>query len=212
MLHDWLNSFGRQDLMITLIPNGSPESVSKSNHVTLLETSGDGALIGFVDGFSTASSEGVCRWEVDLLGVHPDHRGRGVAQRLIRASVAAGRELGAATARALVKLDNAASRAAFLRCGFAPDETVCDLYVSDQAAAGRVSAPEDAYLIPVSTLTYGGVWVEGVQSAEALRAAQRARTRYGWDFAGAVIPVRTLAMAETGYALVGEYRWLRLGL
>ncbi len=177
----------------------------ESNHATLVETNGDD-LIGFVDAFSTVAADGVLRWEVDLLGVHPEWRGRGIARRLVARVVEIGQEQGAQFARALVRVDNVASLRVFERCGFVAEPTVCRLYVADAAPTAAIVAPPDAYLIAVSTLTYSGVWVEGAQTDAALRSAQAVRARFGWDTAGAVIPADQPAAA--GCECVGDYRWL----
>ncbi len=189
--------------------NPDPDWIARvsleSNHATLVETSGDD-LIGFVDAFSTVAADGTLRWEIDLLGVHPDWRGRGVAQRLVRRAVEIGRERGAEIARALVRVDNAASLAVFARCGFTAEPTMNRLCVSAAVRLAAAPTPADAFLLSVSTLTYSGVWIEGEQSAAALRCAQAIRTRFGWDTAGAVIPA--YHPAPQGYVLAGQYRWL----
>src|SRR5690348_1761671 len=154
--------------------NPDPERIARvsleSNHVILVETASDGALIGFVDAFSTISQEGILRWEVDLLGVHPAYRGQGIAQSLIREVVRRGQALGATTSRALVHVENAASASAFQRCGFTLNSAIRQLFVSDdQPSIGSSSLPPETYLLPVATLTYSGVWVEGVVSAQSLR-------------------------------------------
>ena len=77
-----------------------------SSHTTLVAAKA-GRVMGFVDGFSTFSSQGINRWEVDLLAVHPDHRGQGIGTRLVRASTDSGRERGATIVRALIHLKNA---------------------------------------------------------------------------------------------------------
>ncbi len=181
--------------------------ILETTRATLVETDEGGALIGFVDAFMTVTAEGAPRWEVDLLGVHPQHRGRGTAQRLIRAAVQAGEAAGAPLMRAIVKEDNAPSLAAFRRCGFAPAEQVRDLYVSGQAVDDIVPVPAGAYFISVCTLTYNGIWLEGDQSLAALRCAQAIRTKYGWDIAGALAPVNSETLAD--FALVGQYLHLR---
>ncbi|MEP7293203.1 MAG: GNAT family N-acetyltransferase [Chloroflexota bacterium] len=181
--------------------------ILNTTRITLGEQGRDGGLIGFVDAFMTASPDGVARWEVDLLGVHPNHRGKGIAQRLIGAVVAAGAQAGAQLFRAIVKTDNVASLTAFQHCGFANDETIHDLYVSDQPIAQADDLPPDAYLISVCTLTYSGIWIEGDHSLSALRYAQAVRTRYGWDVAGALAPAES-AMPD-GFALAGQYLHLR---
>ncbi|MEO8393498.1 MAG: GNAT family N-acetyltransferase [Chloroflexota bacterium] len=192
--------------------NPDPERIARvsleSNHVTLIETAIDGALIGFVDAFSTVSSFATPRWEVDLLGVHPTHRGRGIAQSLVREVVKSAQAIGLTDARALVHVDNRASTNTFLHCGFTLDETIRHLFVSDQEMSEAVIAPLDTHLLSVSTLTYTGIWIEGEQSLEALCCAQTVRTRYRWDIAGAVIAAAA-DPTPLGYELVGQYRWLK---
>ncbi len=193
--------------------NPDPERIARvsleSNHVTLVETAVDGALIGFVDAFSTISQNGTLRWEVDLLGVHPDHRGRGVAQSLIHEALQRGKGAGLTEARALVHIENAASANAFQRCGFSLDDLMQQLFISDQSVAEMGPIPPDAYLLAVSTLTYQGVWVEGILSAAALRCAQAVCTRCGWNVAGVVLRAEDETAKSAGYEFVGSYRWLR---
>lgn len=178
-----------------------------TTRTTLVETADDGALVGFVDSFMTISPEGLPRWEVDLLGVHPNYRGRGIAQRLINASVEAGQERGAGFFRAIVKVDNHPSLAAFKRCGFAADEMIRDLYVSDQIVDQPEALSASAHLISVCTLTYSGIWVEGENSLVAFRCAQFLRAKYGWDIAGALAPANTAIPSD--YAFAGHYLHLR---
>lgn len=195
--------------------NLNPERIASvgldSNRVTVVADSGSD-VIGFADGFMTATSDGVPRWEVDLLAVDARYRGRGIAQRLIAASVDAGRLAGAAVARALVQIGNAPSLRAFQRCGFTPEAATCELTVSGAACDERLTAPLGAHLISVRTYTYSGIWIEGRLSLEALRCARSIRTRYAWDVAGAVIPEGTFDQTPEGYAVVGRYRWLHLSL
>jgi len=196
--------------------NPDPERIARvsleSNHVTLIETASDESLIGFVDAFSTISQEGILRWEVDLLGVHPAYRGQGIAQSLIREVVRRGQVFGATTSRALVHVENAASASAFQRCGFTLNSAIRQLFVSDdQPATGSSSLPPETYLLPVTTLTYSGVWVEGVVSPQALRCAQAVRARYHWMIAGA-LSVDSHMARGTGYHMVGSYRWLNQSL
>lgn len=77
---------------------------------------GGGSVAGFVVAFPTTGLQGPC-WEVDLLAVLPEWRGRGLATRLIRAACAGGQRL-ARQARAVVASDNGASIKAFTRAGF----------------------------------------------------------------------------------------------
>ncbi len=196
--------------------NPDPERIARvsleNNHVTLVETAADGALVGFVDAFSTIGQDGTLRWEVDLLGVHQAHRGRGMAQALLGEVVRIGNAIDMTYARALVHIDNGASTNTFLRCGFALDEAIQHLCVSECSVNEAMLAPANAHLLSVSTLTYSGVWIEGELSPEALRCAQAVRTRYHWDVAGVVIHAANDTAQDAGYDLVGQYRWLKLTL
>jgi ribosomal protein S18 acetylase RimI-like enzyme len=73
-------------------------------------------VVGFVTAFATAGLRGPC-WEIDLLAVHPDWTGQGLATRLIRAA-AAYSLAPASLSRAVVATNNAGSVRAFMRAGF----------------------------------------------------------------------------------------------
>jgi ribosomal protein S18 acetylase RimI-like enzyme len=77
---------------------------------------GEDDVVGFVLGFPTFGLRPPC-WEIDLLAVHPDWTGLGLASRLIRAASAHGMTV-ARAARAAVATDNHASARAFTRVGF----------------------------------------------------------------------------------------------
>jgi L-amino acid N-acyltransferase YncA len=181
--------------------------IRSTTRSTLVEVADDGSLIGFVDAFMTVSWAGYPRWEVDLIGVHPDYRGRGIAHRLINASVEIGREQGAQLIRALIHVDNAASAGAFQRVGFQSAPSTHELYISDQPVDTPHISPAAAYLIPVCTLTYSGIWVENDYSQQSLLAGRAIRAKYGWFIAGVLLPTGT-PMPES-FAHVGTYRWWR---
>lgn len=182
-------------------------------HATLVAVVDD-RIAGFMDGFLTLSAEGVRRWEVDLLAVHPEHRNQGLASRLVAENTHTGFERGADVARALIRLDNAGSQHTFVRCGYICDENEHVLYVSSDAGRESGYLPSDVYLIPVSTLNYRGLWVEGVLSADSLRRAQRAQVEHGYDLVGAVIPISqreaVRSAVDAGFTLVGVYHWWTL--
>jgi GNAT superfamily N-acetyltransferase len=189
--------------------------MAQSDHHTTLALV-DNVPAGWVSGFMTAARDGQCRWEVDLLAVHPEFRGQGIAPRLIEVSVQAGRARGAEVARALIHVENRASQGAFARCGFALSEPTCGLYISADAPSTppEHASRDDLHLISVCTLNYRGVWLEGALDAAGFRLAQAVRTRYGWDVAGAVIvhsaALVTEAAQSCGYDLVGDYAWWTL--
>jgi L-amino acid N-acyltransferase YncA len=86
-----------------------------------------GEVVGFVVAFATASRSGLW-WEVDLLAVQPQWRGRGLARGLIRAASAYAVET-ANWARAVVATDNNASARAFRHAGFQSTAEICTLLV-----------------------------------------------------------------------------------
>jgi ribosomal protein S18 acetylase RimI-like enzyme len=76
------------------------------------------SVVGFAAAFLTGRVDGAS-WEIDLLAVHPDWEGRGLATRLIRLATIFGADL-APRARAVVATDNLASLRAFRHAGFRP--------------------------------------------------------------------------------------------
>ena len=191
-------------------PNRVAAIIAEPDHITTVIVQ-DGVLTGFMDSFLTLSQDGTHRWEMDLLAVHPNSRGKGQARVLIGANFGAARRLGAAFARALIHADNLPSQRAFARAGFSPAPLLNRLLVTGNGTDTGQPAPPDAHLIPVQTLGYAGVWVEGVISPAALNAAQSVRARFGWDVAGCVIPLEDTAAlnhaAQASYDPVGDYRW-----
>ncbi len=187
--------------------------ITEPDHATLVAVY-DGVVAGFVDSFLTLSRQGVCRWEIDLLAVHPDCQRWGLARQLIAASTASGREMGASLARAAVRIDNIASQKTFARCGYRLDDTVCELHVSPESADTQANPPDGAHLIPVNTFNYCGIWLEGEISPEAIAAAQGMKTRRDMDVVGAVVPVEQRdavgIVRDAGFNLIGQYQWLLL--
>jgi ribosomal protein S18 acetylase RimI-like enzyme len=191
------------------------EVIQQPDHATFIAFV-EGVPAGFVDGFITYSIEGLSRWEVDLLAVHPDFRGKGIAAQLVELSTGAGREMGAKSARGLVEIENIASQRTFARCGYELDNQVRALHISSELVEGAYPLPENAHLINVNTINYQGVWLEGQFSENAFWAGQAHRTQQGWDLTGAVIPSNEPTAIETaqvtGFILIGEYQWWTRGL
>jgi GNAT superfamily N-acetyltransferase len=86
-----------------------------------------GSVVGFAVAFPTSGLSGTW-WEIDLLAVHPDWTGRGLASRLIQVVGTCGAAL-TRRARAVVSTDNVASIRAFRRAGFRPMPGTCQLLV-----------------------------------------------------------------------------------
>lgn len=172
----------------------------------------DGVMAGFVDVFVTISAEGVTRWEIDLLAVHPRRRGRGIGQTLTRAACDEGAKRGLTLARALTHVQNTGVHRTFSACDFTSDHRVYGLYIASGIVDNAVAAlPPGLHLFPVTTLNYCGLWLEGEIDAAGLAYAGRVRAHYGWELAGAVIPEdnteATSAALRVGYEQVGLYYW-----
>jgi GNAT superfamily N-acetyltransferase len=186
------------------------EVIQSPDHATLLAMH-DGMAAGFVDGFLTLAPEGSRRWEIDLLAVAPAHQGRGMGKALVAAATAIGPEFGTQLARALIKVDNQASQRAFRACGYQSEVNTRILMVLSGSSHGEVLPDSESFLIPVATLGYRGLWVEGVLSAQSLTTASAIYARHQWDIAGTVIAeddaVALDLAAQAGYMSVGRYHW-----
>lgn len=185
-------------------------ALGQSHNYGLVAVDEGGRIAGFVDGFVTSTRDGRVRWEVDLLAVHSDYRGRGLATQLVKASTQTARNLGAAFARALVRIANEPAQRAFSACGYRREQPVCQLMVST-AKKNAASHSSKAQLILVDTFTYSGIWLEDDYSEDNLVAAQVACTEQRRSVAGVVIPLTRLDSIHTanalGYEPVGRFHW-----
>ncbi len=173
----------------------------------------DGNLVGFLDGFTTTSVNRVRRWEVDLLAVLPDFQRRGIASALIGASTNEGQTRGANIARGLVAVDNEGSQKSFMRCGYSAWETWRDLLVcnSHSHVELKETENENSYLLPVLTMNYTGLWVEGEITENSLKFGQKELTRTKFNLVGSVIPQNEDSLIRyalsIGYQKVGRFQW-----
>lgn len=196
------------------------EVVAQPDHATHLAFWGD-TPAGFVDGFMTHTPEGLPRWEVDLLAVHPSFRAKGIAAKLVMLSAETGYGRGAKFARGLVEIENIGSQRTFAHCGFRLEPEACALYVSDEIILKNVPTkprplPLNPSCIGVRTLNYDGVWVENDITPVTLLAAIALQSQESYQLTGAVIPLAdkdAIKAAElTGFTLVGHYQWWKRGL
>jgi len=185
------------------------------NHVAVaVETSGE--IAGFVSGFLTTDLEGLARWEVDLLAVRTTSRGQRLAPQLIEATWQDALEYQANYARGFVRLDNHASQNSFARAGYETDEQHYGLYIwsgYDMSVAPQLDKMAHVNLIPVETLTYRGLWIEGLdmpdltdsQRKDLVMAAQHQITQDKRDNTGAMVLDHTIA-EQLGGENVGVYQ------
>ena len=193
------------------------EVLKQPDHHTILAIYKE-QVVGFVDGFLTLSASGQRRWEVDLLGVHPDYHGQGIGTQLIEASTQAGRELEAEMARGLVAMDNVGSQRAFAKVGFVVEERPLNLWVSSivnsqlsEAQRLNHQLPKASYLLPVTTLNYQGAWLEGEISTASLQATRAICAHMGWTEMGTLIDAEQNELNEaaqkSGYVFVTQFQW-----
>lgn len=180
---------------------------------------GDG-IAGFVSAFLTVDKDGHRRWEVDLLAVRPVSRGQRLGQRLVETACADERALGTPIARAAIRVDNVASQRTFENEGFKTNGEIHRLLLwTPTQDTGPIVYGGSVTLVPVDTLTYRGLWLEGltaynVDMEEQRNAVQMARSIIAWEgrqTAGAMIPAigshRLAANLYDAAQMHGEYYW-----
>ena len=175
-------------------------------------------VLGFASAFLTVDGRGFGRWEVDLVAVRPARQGEGVGQRLIAKACEDAERDDVVAARALIRVDNVASQKAFRRAGFATDGKVHHLllWLPDPNAT-VTRCPGGVSLIPVDTLTYRGLWIEGltrVSCAEQRAAVSTARAIIAQEDrlnTGALIPEAREHLLSPDLRnrgeLQGRYQW-----
>jgi len=185
------------------------EALQDPHHASTIAVQNE-RVLGFIDGFVTYSADGCPRWEVDLLGVIPGCRGCGIGLQLVQSSLRQAAKYRPVFARALIRMDNIASRAVFRKAKFLEDGGTLELFCSRQPPEEGVALPAAAFLVPVRTFSYRGRWLEGELTESAFLAA-RPDLKAGDGLAGALVASsdgisRSLA-SDAGFSKVGDYRW-----
>ena len=99
-------------------------------------------------------------------------------------------------ARAAIRIDNIASQKTFKNAGFATDWEVHKLFLWTPSLQGPNIYAGDITFVPVDTVTYRGLWLEGLTSSRVNEKEQRsalrmARAIIAWEKrsnTGAMIP------------------------
>lgn len=173
-------------------------------------------IVGYIDCFLTMTHDNIRRWEVDELAVHVNHQRQRIGQSLVQVGTEAGRELDAVFARALIQIENTASQQTFIRCGYHTTAETYSLYVCNEPLQRNNAPRSDLHLIPVNTLSYRGVWLEGEIKPESFQLARRMCAQNTWNKAGVLLPVgahKKRQAAETaGFEYVHDYHWWNLDL
>ena len=119
-----------------------------------------GEVSGFLSAFLVSSA--TPQWEIDLIVVHPKSQGKGIGTSLIEEALMSGSNLGVHWAKASIRVDNYASQRAFSKVGFTTDAQVRSLFIWDPLVCETATdVPETVRLIPVNTLLYCGLWIDG---------------------------------------------------
>ncbi|MCJ7622202.1 MAG: GNAT family N-acetyltransferase [Anaerolineaceae bacterium] len=193
--------------------NADPDlikNVLEAPHHSIQVAVCDDVIAGFVDSFLTNAGDGTPRWEVDLLAVHPEYRGRKLGEQLVRASIGTKLAKQATLTRALIQVENIASQVTFSRCGFQLEEQVCSLFISNDQTQDSLLASVSLSLITVTTMNYRGLWLENEFTSESFRAALSLLSST-LDIVGAIIPASQeagcRAARKSGYKEIGQYQW-----
>ncbi len=177
-------------------------------------------VAGFVSAFPTVDKDGKRRWEVDLLAVRPASQGQGLGQKLVEVACEDERAHSAPLARAAIHVDNVASQRTFEKAGFTTDGEIHKLLIwTPTRDTGPIVYGGSVTLVPVDTLTYRGLWLEGltaynVDTEEQRSAVQMARSIIAWEGrhnTGAMVPAvgshRLASDLEASSKMVGKYQW-----
>jgi GNAT superfamily N-acetyltransferase len=181
----------------------------------------DQEVAGFVSAFATVDLDERPRWEIDLIAVKRKAQGIGLGKSLLRFAKEGASSRGAAYSRSFVRTDNHASQRIFEAEGFKSDHHIYLLNLwNPKVGDSTGTLPGEVNLIPVDTLTYRGLWIEGLTSGslEAQKAIVNcARDRVlpeGRLNAGAFVRSENLDRLDEG--LKGEanvhgeyYCWVR---
>ena len=145
--------------------------ISSPSHLVLVAIEDD-EIAGFLSVF--LAPKPLPRWEMDLIAVRPKSQGRGIGTYLVKEAFSYGSNQGARLARASIHVNNYSSQCAFAKAGFATDSRARILFLWEPLASDRaINVPEAIHLIPVNTLTYRGLWIEGFVEAELDTQEQR---------------------------------------
>ena len=178
------------------------------------------AILGFASAFLTVDAAGHRRCEIDLLAVSPGHQRKGLGPRLITGVCQEAESWNVDVMRALVRVENEPSQRAFQRVGLGTDHSVHRLLLwSPDPGAERAPHPQGVSLIRVETVTYRGLWIEGLaelpedEQRSIVKTARATIAQEDRRNAGALVPVneqgRLAPGLLAGAKVQGDYLWLQ---
>lgn len=185
--------------------------IQQATHTTYVAEV-DNGVVGFVFGFITTALDGTKRRELDLQAVHPNYQGRGIGTKLIQHFTQD--TTPADCIRALIAIGNTRMEKALTNFSYQAGEQISALYVTSQSyKLGKIIIPSHSHLIPVTTMTYNGIWIEGKVTKQAINAALNSKKR-GNDVVGAVVPISDdaaiQALKSADFDFIKHYRrWMK---
>lgn len=183
----------------------------QQNHDTYI-ASNEGKIVGFIDGFVTIAIEGRKRLELDLLAVHPEYQGKGIGKKLITHFTNQANQVD--LIRTLVAVGNHPMEKAISQSGYTALPDTYALYIGTGAVQNHAQSV-NAHILPVSTFTYSGVWLEGDVSLDTIYAALKARNNED-EIVGLVTPIsdeaRLQVLTSANFEFIKHYRWWHMQL
>jgi GNAT superfamily N-acetyltransferase len=179
-----------------------------------------GDILGLVGGFLSTTTGMVRRWEVDLLAVRSNQQNAGLGTKLLVAAWDDAEANQVKFARGLTKIGNDAAQKCFERAGYTSSGEVFNMIQWTPAQfEARSTSRSMISLLPVETLIYQGVWVEGLDNImvndedreNAVKAGRAMAANEYRDFASAVVPANKPLSANvmSDGVIVGQYQWWR---
>jgi len=177
-------------------------------------------IAGFVSAFLTTGKDGDRRWEVDLVAVKRASQGQHLGQKLVMKACQAATIHNVSVARAIVRVNNIASQKTFENAGFTTDWRIHKLLLwTPDPSDNPIAYARNVTLLLMDTLTYRGLWIEGLTSEgltieeqrQAVKTARSMIARDGRLNTGALIPVDEEHLLATDLretaSVHGEYYW-----
>jgi hypothetical protein len=110
---------------------------------------------------------------VDLLAVRRASQGQSLGRKLVLAACQDAARHNVSVVRAAIRVENIASQKAFEYAGFETDQRSHELFLWDPEFGNALAVcPQAVTLLPVDTLTYRGLWIEGLACAELTAGEQ----------------------------------------
>lgn len=194
------------------------ELLAGKRHPVWVAEGSDGAIQGLTSTFMTVVQTAVRRWEIDLLAVHSSARRQGLAEKLLRATSQDSRRHRVNLSRGLVRVSNTAAQRAFRAADYYTTGLIYHLHWWPAQDMG-VELPDDktVSVIPVDTLTYRGIWLEGLDSPTIapelqqiyLQAARTLAAREGRVMVSSLIAKALPSGVSEDHQVEGQFQWWR---